>query len=580
MCYSPYPLFSEHLQHYRDISDYSSAKLRKLKASIKHDWHQRPLFFKCVRLLSKRNKTSFYGIAEDIFSPCQEEDVGPSKQAVTDYFTDVYSTFEDFTLPDVECKSILHDFDLSPVSVEELTECVASLKLDSATGPGNVSFRQIKRLCAVDPVSLCNYFNSLDFKPAQDFGRSTCTLVYKKGDRSDPANYRPICVTPSLSRLYNKILARRLNKFILENNIIDTTVQKGFLSGFRGCLEHAFYLQTVCKKDAFISLIDLKNAYGSVPQKLLFHVLDKFHLPQKFQNYIKLLYGSLSTRFRTHQGLTVPIKCARGLFQGDPLSPLLFLLCLEPILQNFRRTCPETEDLALADDVSLVSFDDAASHLECLSVFKVTADLAGFTVSDPKTFSFRVENSVFYQLESDDLYSDYLIYLGSCLNNPDAIIKDKFLDYLNKLEVVDYISPHLKCKLIYRYIIPALYYKLQNNILENTTLEQLDNMLSNFLEYLSNSPGTNGRSGSLKRLVAEQFHRRVFATCYKWLQSLRAYFLLKSNLRNIVCRDFPSEFLNVAILSEAFPNPKLFIRNFYYKNERRLSIFEFFCTVY
>ena len=598
------PNFSNFL----DISDLSTNRLRAFKSSIRRDKSQRPLFLRIVRLLSKRYKQSFFSIAEDIFSTDHGEDaVLPSKQSIVEYFSEIYAPQDEITLPPVVAKPILTDFDLSPITVEELCDCVSSLKLDSATGPGHVSNKQIKRLCASDPQSLCNYFNSLDFKPASNFGHSVCTLVYKKGECSDPSNYRPIAVTPSLSRLYNKILARRLDKFILANNIVDTSTQKGFISGKRGCIEHTFWLQTLCEKNAFISLVDLKNAYGSVPHKLLFHVLKQFGLPGKFRNYISLLYASLSTRFRTPQGLTKPVLCYRGLFQGDTLSPLLFLLCLEPVLQQYRKKFSDSIILALADDVSLISLDSATSHKERLDFFSAIADASGFTVSLPKTFSFRCENGSFYKLVSSEqshpeqsdseqshseqsdsehqLYTDNLVYLGSCLNAADSVVKVKFLDYLNKLKDVDYISPHFKCKLVYKYIIPALYYKLQVNTLKISTITDLDNILCNFLDFLANTPGYSGRSESLRRLAAAQYHRKVFLKTYKWLQSLRCYFLLQSDLcitdcSKFACSALGTEFLNLAILSEEFKNPKLFIKNFYFKNELNLGVFEYFLPFY
>ena len=51
-------------------------------------------------------------------------------------------------------------------------------------------------------------------------------------------NFRPIALTSTVGKLFHKILAFRLEKYLIDNHWIDSKVQKGFLSGISGVLEH------------------------------------------------------------------------------------------------------------------------------------------------------------------------------------------------------------------------------------------------------------------------------------------------------------------------------------------------------
>ncbi len=63
-------------------------------------------------------------------------------------------------------------------------------------------------------------------------------LLYKNGDSGIPGNFRPIALTSCIGKLFHKIIARRLESFLISNNVIDTSLQKGFLSGIIGAMEH------------------------------------------------------------------------------------------------------------------------------------------------------------------------------------------------------------------------------------------------------------------------------------------------------------------------------------------------------
>jgi hypothetical protein len=72
--------------------------------------------------------------------------------------------------------------------------------------------------------------------------QSEIKLIYKDGDKNDPANFRPILLTSCVGKIYHQILADRLTVYLSSNGLIKTTVQKPFMRGISGCTDHNLVL--------------------------------------------------------------------------------------------------------------------------------------------------------------------------------------------------------------------------------------------------------------------------------------------------------------------------------------------------
>ena len=120
---------------------------------------------------------------------------------------------------------------------------------------------------------------------------SWCTAkfitIHVKGDTSDPGNFLPIELTSAVSKLFHKVIAYRLEQYIISNDILDTSLQKGFLRGVNGCMEHIFAIQSILTnaKDHSLplsmSFIDLKNAFGSGSYSYIMDMLHYIKLPKE-----------------------------------------------------------------------------------------------------------------------------------------------------------------------------------------------------------------------------------------------------------------------------------------------------------
>jgi len=117
------------------------------------------------------------------------------------------------------------------------------------------------------------------------WGSARIKLICKTGDPSDPANFRPIALTSVIGKVFHKIISFRLEEYLMENNVIDPTVQKGFITGLPGVFEHVYTLSAIlqnatsAKKPLMITFLDLKNAFGSVPHHLIFDMLQAAKVP-------------------------------------------------------------------------------------------------------------------------------------------------------------------------------------------------------------------------------------------------------------------------------------------------------------
>ena len=69
---------------------------------------------------------------------------------------------------------------------------------------------------------------------------------------------------------------------------VDTSVQKGGVPGFSGCVEHTSVISQliqeakVNKKDLTVVWLDLANAYGTIPHTLIEESLKHYHIPEHF----------------------------------------------------------------------------------------------------------------------------------------------------------------------------------------------------------------------------------------------------------------------------------------------------------
>ena len=237
--------------------------------------------------------------------------------------------------------TITEDFDMSPITPSLVKAFLKKCSSTSSPGEDGISYAILKRLPSCHHFLATLYSKTLlmSWESPQPWCSGKIILIHKKGDCSVPGNFRPIALTSTIGKLFHKILAFRIERFCLDNDIIDDSIQKGFLKGVNGTMEHILSVISIIEHaksnglPVTMSFFDLKNAFGSIPHRLIFDVLAHIKLPQSVRCYIQNNYSQLSAYVQTKYWRTKNFQIGRGVFQGDTMSPIIFLLSFNPILK-------------------------------------------------------------------------------------------------------------------------------------------------------------------------------------------------------------------------------------------------------
>jgi len=187
--------------------------------------------------------------------------------------------------------------------------------------------------------------------------------VFKSGDCSQLTNYRPISLLNSFSKIYEKVIAERLLKFLDKDNFFYPE-QFGFRKNHSTQAAlinfHEFISNSVEKNEIPIAIfLDMSKAFDTLDHNILFKKLEHVGIRG---NMLELIKSYLTQRTQcVHYKFTLSsqqfIKC--GVPQGSILGPLLFLIYINDI----HRSSFLLKFILFADDTTLLFSSKSLQHI-------------------------------------------------------------------------------------------------------------------------------------------------------------------------------------------------------------------------
>ena len=272
------------------------------------------------------------------------------------------------------------------------------------------------------------------------------TLLHKKGDKENLANWRPITLLNADYKLISKVLANRLK------SVLPCIINEDQTCGIPGrtinsnlslLRDIVTYSNSVNSSAALICLDQLK-AFDRVDWNFIYRTLNAMNFGPNFINHVRTLYTDISSAIKCNGFVSEFFNLERGVRQGCPLSPLLYCIVAEVMAEAIRNE-PKISGIKLpnnsyakitqyADDTTLFVSDED-SIATCFSVMRVYEAASGAKMNNSKTKGLWLgsmrQNKT--QPEGITWTNDKLNVLGIWIGNTDCT-RDNWETVLKKFE--------------------------------------------------------------------------------------------------------------------------------------------------
>ncbi len=286
---------------------------------------------------------------------------------------------------------------IAEISDDEIRSALFDIGNEKAPGPDGYSsafFKSQWSLIGGDLIAAVREFFSSG-RLLKQLSHSTIALIPKSTHDPTVRDFRPIACLNVVYKVITKILASRMSSML--SDLIDPA-QAGFVAG-RSMFDNIYLAQELVrgyadKKQAArcMFMLDITKAYDTVSWDFLESSLRGLGFPDRFVGWVMECVTTATYSISLHGGLHGFFRGRRGVRQGDPMSPSLFILCLEYLSRLIRIRTLESgfqyhgrcaglgiTHLAFADDVMLFCRGDVRSVeilMDCLHDFSAVSGLA------------------------------------------------------------------------------------------------------------------------------------------------------------------------------------------------------------
>ncbi len=365
-----------------------------------------------------------------------------------------------------------------PLTVQELYTALMSMENGKSPGIDGLPIEFYKLFWPILGEDILAVFNESLIKGFLPLScrRAVITLLPKKGDLQNIKNWRPVSLLCSEYKILSKVLATRLSKVVGKVIHYDQT----YCIPNRSIFDNITLIRDVLEvsklfgiKTGLISL-DQEKAFDRVEHLYLWHTLQVFGFNSVFIDMIKTMYCEIESVIKINGSLCTPFKVQRGVRQGCPMSGILYVLAIEPLLFRLRNmlkglTLPQCNTTlylsAYADDVIVFINDnnDVQELQQIVNDFKnISSALVNWQKSDALLIgNWEGGNPI---LPGGLLWKrDGLKYLGVFLGND-------FFMQKNWEGMADKVTGRLKK---WRWLLPQLSFRGRTLIINNLAASSL-----------------------------------------------------------------------------------------------------------
>lgn len=218
-------------------------------------------------------------------------------------------------------------------SRRSIDRAIARIRAHTAAGPDGIPARLLRFLGPDSREQFASIFTGIinGEEIPDDWRKGRVALILKPGGKADNIqDYRSLTVTSVLYRIFTQVLKDWLAGWA-ESQRVFTELQNGFRRGRR--LEDNIFTLTQCAeiarkegRELLCCFLDVEKAYDNVPHCTLFARLAVLGLPPVLLAVIQRLYANNRVTARFGDIETKSVEVHKGLRQGCPLSPILYLL--------------------------------------------------------------------------------------------------------------------------------------------------------------------------------------------------------------------------------------------------------------
>ena len=289
-------------------------------------------------------------------------------EILNNQFSSVFTREDTTNIPEFDplpYSSPLNNIQISPTEVKKK---LAKLRTDKSCGPDGVHPLILNKLADTMCIPLSIIYRTSIFtgQVPTTWKEGVVTALFKKGKKSDPANYRAITLTSIVCKLLERIIVEILIKHLRKNNL-QSKWQHGFTmkkSTVTNLIEALNVWSEALSHNLPVDIIylDYEKAFDKVPHQRLLLQLAKFGIGGNILQWIGDYLHERTQRVRINGSYSKTAPVLSGVPQGSVLGPALFLIFVADvthIIQNFISL--------YADDSKLFSYildTDSTNHTQ------------------------------------------------------------------------------------------------------------------------------------------------------------------------------------------------------------------------